>query len=103
MQHRTRTLSSVSAHKTSGHVKQSDAKRVLLLGAGFVTGPIVEYFGRISNVHVTAASALQSDLDRLIAAGPHVSPIVCDVQANPEALETLVRFFIENSRPRNYR
>jgi alpha-aminoadipic semialdehyde synthase len=77
----------------------SDTKRVLLLGAGFVTGPIVDYFGRIPNVHVTAASALQSDLDRLIAAGPHVSPVVCDVQANPEALETLVRLFIKIPRP----
>ena len=62
-------------------------KRVLLLGAGFVSGPLVDYFGRRAT-RVTAVSCNHGDLARLSAA--HVTPVVCDVQADAAALDALV-------------
>lgn len=81
---------SSSAHKT-GSAISSDTRRVLLLGAGMVSGPVVEYFGRLKNVQVTTASALQEDLNRVASNAPHVTPVMCDVQSNPQALDALVR------------
>lgn len=65
------------------------SKSVLVLGAGYVAGPLVEYLTRDSNIHVTVASALQGQ-GTAIAKGPNASSIVMDVTNASEALDKLI-------------
>lgn len=42
-----------SHHKSGRVTADSDSKRVLVLGAGFVAGPVVQYFSNDANVYIT--------------------------------------------------
>ena len=69
----------------------STAKRVLVLGAGFVSGPVVEYLTRDAQVHVTAVSAVQQEADRLASAHPRTTPILLDITRSQSELEKLIK------------
>ena len=69
----------------------STDKRVLLLGSGFVSGPVVEYLTRNENIHVTAVSAIKQEADRLAAANPRTTPILLDVTRSQTELDKLIR------------
>lgn len=57
-----------------------DGNRVLILGAGFVAGPLIEYLTRSPSVHVTVASALEGQQKNPRSINPdQLSSIVLDV------------------------
>ncbi|OAJ37405.1 saccharopine dehydrogenase [Batrachochytrium dendrobatidis JEL423] len=58
-------LNHLPEHGHTGSVKISGTKRVLLLGSGFVAGPLVDYLLRTPGTHVTIASNSKSEATRL--------------------------------------
>ena len=66
-------------------------KRVLILGSGFVSGPVVEYLTRQEQVHVTAVSAIKQEADRLASINPRTTPVLLDVTRSPNELDKLIK------------
>jgi alpha-aminoadipic semialdehyde synthase len=58
----------------------STEKRVLVLGAGFVSGPVVEYLTRNEQVHITAVSA-----------NPRTTPLLLDIKRSQSELDKLIK------------
>ncbi|UYV78985.1 AASS [Cordylochernes scorpioides] len=65
-------------------------KRVLVLGAGYVAAPLVEYLSRDKSTEVVIASALQQQGEALAAGQSNTECVVLDVVKRPETLEKLV-------------
>jgi alpha-aminoadipic semialdehyde synthase len=66
-------------------------KRVLVLGTGFVSGPVVEYLTRNQHVHVTAVSAIKQEADRLASANPRTTPLLLDITRSQSELDKLIK------------
>jgi alpha-aminoadipic semialdehyde synthase len=66
-------------------------KRVLILGAGFVSGPVVEYLTRNEQVHITVVSAVKQEADRLAAANPRTTPLLLDITRSQSELDKLIK------------
>ena len=64
--------------------------KVLLLGAGFVSGPLADYLLRRPSTSITVASMFKHEADAFAAARPRVTPIVLNVAAEEERLGQLV-------------
>lgn len=75
-------------HKCEGSSENS--KKVLVLGAGFVSAPLVEYLHRDSEVGITVCSQLKDESDRLAVRYPGVDSIYINVTENPDQLKKLI-------------
>ncbi|KAJ6220407.1 hypothetical protein RDWZM_006219 [Blomia tropicalis] len=73
--------------------KSSNAKTVLVLGAGYVAAPLVEMLTRDENVHVIVGSELQAPGDAVAkqAKKDNAESVVVDVMKNQEHLSQLVQ------------
>ncbi|XP_052677314.1 alpha-aminoadipic semialdehyde synthase, mitochondrial-like [Crassostrea angulata] len=77
------------SHNSSQKAQRHPENRgVLILGAGYVSLPAVEYLAKGKNIEVTVASQLQSELDNLQKL--NVNTTLIDVQRNYEELEKLI-------------
>ncbi|XP_022297624.2 alpha-aminoadipic semialdehyde synthase, mitochondrial-like isoform X2 [Crassostrea virginica] len=74
-----------SSQKAQRHPEN---KSVLILGAGYVSLPVVEYLSKSKNTDVTVVSQLQSELDSLNNC--NVNSMLVDVQRNFDQLEKLI-------------
>ncbi|XP_034033204.1 alpha-aminoadipic semialdehyde synthase, mitochondrial isoform X1 [Thalassophryne amazonica] len=72
-------------------LKKSGMKRVLLLGSGYVSEPIVEYLTRDEKIQVTVVSALMKQAEDLAAKHPNTIPIMLDVSSQERHLDSLVK------------
>ncbi|RWS31267.1 Alpha-aminoadipic semialdehyde synthase-like protein [Leptotrombidium deliense] len=63
---------------------------VLVLGAGYVSSPVVEYLTRDKALHVTIASALHTQGEALVNKSSNTSSIVLDVTQRPDGLDELI-------------
>ncbi|XP_054475629.1 alpha-aminoadipic semialdehyde synthase, mitochondrial [Anoplopoma fimbria] len=72
-------------------MKKAGMKRVLLLGSGYVSGPIVEYLTRDEKTQVTVASVLLKQAEELAAKYPNTIPIMLDVGSQEGHLDSLVK------------
>ncbi|KAI1882137.1 hypothetical protein AGOR_G00247580 [Albula goreensis] len=72
-------------------LKTGSKKRVLLLGSGYVTGPVIEYLTRDSGTQVTVASMILSQAEQLAGRYPNTIPILMDVTTQESHLESLVK------------
>ncbi|RLW06379.1 hypothetical protein DV515_00004391, partial [Chloebia gouldiae] len=72
-------------------LKMSDEKRVLLLGSGYVSGPVLEYLTRDSNVDITVVSVMKEQLELLTKKYRNVTPVHMDVLKHEEKLSSLVK------------
>ncbi|XP_060770752.1 alpha-aminoadipic semialdehyde synthase, mitochondrial [Neoarius graeffei] len=72
-------------------LKKSGMKRVLLLGSGYVSHPVVEYLTRDPGTQVTVASVLLSQAEELAAKYPNTIPVMLDVTSQESHLESLVK------------
>ncbi|CAF3408833.1 unnamed protein product [Rotaria sp. Silwood1] len=72
-------------------LQASTGKRVLILGAGFVSGPVVEYLTRNEKVHVTVVSAIQKEADRLASINSRITPILLDVTCRKNEVDKLIK------------
>lgn len=64
-------------------------KKVLVLGAGYVAGPLVDYLTRDKTIHVTIGSALQNQGEALVKT-ENAEHIVLDVTKGHGPLEKLI-------------
>lgn len=79
-----------SAHKTGKPAPAGGTKRVLVLGAGYVSGPVIEYLCQSDDCDVTVATAVHEDVERLMRLSPRVRPEILDVRKDVDKLEALV-------------
>lgn len=70
--------------------RKEAAKKVLLLGAGYVSAPVVDYLTRDSKISVTVASNLKNEVDALANRYPNTIPTLLDV-SNEHDLEKLIK------------
>lgn len=72
-------------------LKRTGMKRVLLLGSGYVSGPVVEYLIRDQRTQVTVASVLLQQAEDLASRYPNTVPITLDAGSQEGRLDSLVR------------
>lgn len=77
---------SKSAHKAA--MGRADNK-VLVLGAGYVSRPTIEYLARDPQTHTTVVSQLRDELDA-VEQRSNVEVLLLDIQRKPEELEQLI-------------
>uniref|UniRef100_A0A182P494 Alpha-aminoadipic semialdehyde synthase, mitochondrial n=1 Tax=Anopheles epiroticus TaxID=199890 RepID=A0A182P494_9DIPT len=82
-----REMNNRSRHKTEGSYEGK--KRVLVLGAGFVSAPLVEYLHRESNVSIKVASQYKEEADRLAHRYQGVESVYLNVQDESANLQNL--------------
>ncbi|CAB0036321.1 unnamed protein product [Trichogramma brassicae] len=75
-------------HKDNGH--ESKSWTVLVLGAGYVSAPLVEYLHRDENLRIIVGSQLKDEADALANRYSGVEPVFIDVLEKPEALDDVV-------------
>lgn len=68
-----------------------DSRRILLLGAGLVTRPLVEYLLNVPKYHLTVATKTPSKAYALIGDHPRGMAIPFNLEEHPERLADLVR------------
>ncbi|XP_074759269.1 alpha-aminoadipic semialdehyde synthase, mitochondrial [Athene noctua] len=72
-------------------LKMGNKKRVLLLGSGYVSGPVLEYLTRDSDVDITVASVMKEQLEQLTKKYRSVTSVHMDVIKHEEKLSSLVK------------
>lgn len=72
-------------------MKKSGMKRVLLLGSGYVSGPVVEYLTRDERTQVTVASVLLKQAEELANKYPNTIPVTLDAGSQEGHLDSLVK------------
>lgn len=80
-------FSSRSRQKTEGSV--DGRKQVLILGAGMVSAPVVEYLYRDEKISINVCSHLKEESDRLATRYPGVKSTYLNVTENPDHLSEL--------------
>ncbi|XP_013793016.1 alpha-aminoadipic semialdehyde synthase, mitochondrial-like [Limulus polyphemus] len=65
-------------------------KKVLVLGAGYVSGPLVEYLTRDQSIFVTVGSALQNQGEALKQKMTNTEYVVLDVTKGEDKLDHLI-------------
>lgn len=76
-----------SRHKTEGSCTYK--KRVLVLGAGFVSAPLVEYLHRESNVSIKVGSQIKEEADRLAQRYQGIESVYINVEDESANLQNL--------------
>lgn len=65
-------------------------KSVLLLGAGYVSAPVVDYLTRNKNINVTVAAHIKTEIDDLASRFPNTTPVFLEVDRRRDELEKLI-------------
>lgn len=77
-----------SRHKSD--LENDQLKKVLVLGAGYVSTPLVEYLHREKNCAITVGSALKEQSDEISHKFPGVESLYVNVLENIESLSELI-------------
>ncbi|KAM3870191.1 alpha-aminoadipic semialdehyde synthase, mitochondrial [Diretmus argenteus] len=72
-------------------MKKGGMKRVLLLGSGYVSGPVIEYLTRDPGTQVTVASVMLKQAEELAATYPNTIPVMLNVTSQEGHLDSLVK------------
>lgn len=73
--------------------RSADSKEVLVLGAGHVSGPLIEYLCRDSKVHVTVVSSLEQEINmqrQYAATHGNMKTLIMDVTQKQDAVAKLI-------------
>nr|CAB3219604.1 alpha-aminoadipic semialdehyde synthase, mitochondrial-like [Phallusia mammillata] len=73
------------------YATSSKNHKVLLLGSGFVSGPVVEYLTSHKDTAVTVASAVQQELKQMSLKNKYINPVLLDVNKERQRLDELVK------------
>lgn len=68
-----------------------ERKNVLILGAGMVAAPLVEYLYRDKNILLNICSAIRTELNRLTCCYPNIKVTCIDVLHETELLTKLCK------------
>ncbi|KAM9311717.1 alpha-aminoadipic semialdehyde synthase, mitochondrial [Gastrophryne carolinensis] len=66
-------------------------KRILVLGSGYVSEPVISYLTRDPNVEITAVSVIKDQVDHLAQKYNNTTPLEMDVQKSEEKLSSVVK------------
>ncbi|XP_033017912.1 alpha-aminoadipic semialdehyde synthase, mitochondrial [Lacerta agilis] len=66
-------------------------RKILILGSGYVSGPVIEYLTRDPSIEITAASVMKKQLEQLAKKYSNVVPVVVDVTEDEKRLESMVK------------
>lgn len=69
----------------------NSSKKALVLGAGYVSAPVIEYLTRDTDLGITVASALKSEADALASTHERTEPVLLDVNERPDLLDDLMK------------
>jgi len=69
----------------------SSDKKALILGAGYVSAPVIEYLTRDKDLGVTVASALKSEADAMAQIHERTEPVLLDIMERPDMLDDLMK------------
>lgn len=72
-------------------MKKTGMRRVLLLGSGYVSGPVVEYLTRDKTTQVTVASMMLRQAEELAEKYPNTIPVMLDAGTQEGHLDSLVK------------
>uniref|UniRef100_H2UYE1 Aminoadipate-semialdehyde synthase n=1 Tax=Takifugu rubripes TaxID=31033 RepID=H2UYE1_TAKRU len=72
-------------------LRRTGMKRVLLLGSGYVSGPVVEYLTRDDKTQVTVGSVVLKQAEELASRYPNTIPIMVDVSSQEGHLDSLLK------------
>lgn len=67
------------------------SQQVVVLGAGYVSAPLVEYLHRDANVRLVVASQLKDEADVLAQRYPGVEPVFLNVLDRSDTLHDMVK------------
>ncbi|XP_018397271.1 PREDICTED: alpha-aminoadipic semialdehyde synthase, mitochondrial [Cyphomyrmex costatus] len=84
-----RQVNQRSRHKADNREQQS--KTVVVLGAGYVSAPLVEYLHRDENVRLIVASQLKDEADALANRFPGVEPVFLNVLDRSDTLHDVIK------------
>jgi len=84
-----RNQRSRAKHRVIGDYDEQ-TRRVLVLGAGFVSAPVVEYLTRSNDVALYVASALREEADSLAKRFPRTEPVLLNVTERPDLLSEYI-------------
>ncbi|CAL8092598.1 unnamed protein product [Orchesella dallaii] len=91
LRHINRSKHKSDSIEVGAATNQQQNKRALVLGAGYVSSPLVEYLARDgNNITVTVASALKDEADALASKYRNTEPLLLDVIGRPDLLENLI-------------
>lgn len=62
----------------------------MVLGAGYVSSPLVEYLNRDQNLRIVVCSQYKDEADNLANKYPSVEPVFLDVLERPESLGEVI-------------
>ncbi|KAF6041134.1 AASS [Bugula neritina] len=84
-------IADLRAENRAKHSKrlESSMKKVLVLGAGYVSAPCVQYLTD-EGVAVTVASALQHEVDALASRFQNTTPVLMDMKKDMEPIEKMI-------------
>ncbi|XP_029471025.1 alpha-aminoadipic semialdehyde synthase, mitochondrial [Rhinatrema bivittatum] len=66
-------------------------KKILVLGSGYVSGPVISYLTRDPNVEITVASVAKDQVEHLAKKYNNTIPLCMDVLKNDEKLSLLIK------------
>nr|XP_003221378.1 PREDICTED: alpha-aminoadipic semialdehyde synthase, mitochondrial isoform X2 [Anolis carolinensis] len=66
-------------------------KKILILGSGYISGPVIEYLTRDPNIEITAVSVMKKQLEQLTKKYTNVAPVVADVTEDETKLSSMVK------------
>jgi len=69
----------------------SSDRKALVLGAGYVSAPVIEYLTRDKGLGITVAAALKSEADKIALAHERTEPVLLDVNERPDLLDDLIQ------------
>ncbi|CAG01078.1 unnamed protein product, partial [Tetraodon nigroviridis] len=72
-------------------LRRSGMKRVLLLGSGYVSGPVVEYLTRDEKTQVTVGSVVLRQAEELASRYPNTIAVMLDVSSQEGHLDSLFK------------
>ncbi|XP_077600335.1 alpha-aminoadipic semialdehyde synthase, mitochondrial-like [Stigmatopora nigra] len=72
-------------------MQKSGVKRVLVLGTGYVSGPVVEYLTRCDKTQLTVASVSMKQAQDLSAKYPNTIPVMLDISSQDAHLVSLIQ------------
>ncbi|XP_074644875.1 alpha-aminoadipic semialdehyde synthase, mitochondrial-like [Tubulanus polymorphus] len=79
------------SHAAAQAAARSASKRVLLLGSGYVSEPVVEYLTRDKTIAVTVASNSRSEAENLSNIYPNTAPKFLDIIDQRENVEEMIK------------
>ncbi|TRY81173.1 hypothetical protein TCAL_11846 [Tigriopus californicus] len=66
-------------------------RKVLVLGAGYVSAPVIEYLTRDKSIGITVASDLKAEANKLASRFERTDPVLLNIEERPDTLNDLIQ------------